>query len=477
MISTNGYQVDQSALIEQLFAEIKALKERVLVLENVEKENVKLRKENTILREKLSKYENPKNSRNSSVPPSKDENRPLKTKSLREPSDKKIGGQQGHEGNTLKMTDTPDKVIEHVPDFCCACGSDLQNTPVEFVSKRQVVDLPVIKPEYIEHQVFKKQCSCGHSNCASFPENIKASISYGANAESLVGYLFSRQYMPFDRMREFFNDAFHLPISEGGIHELLNRLVAKSAPAYQLIKEKITESKVVGADETGAKINGKKSWFWAWQNNTLTYIVPSANRGFATIQANFENGFENAVLLHDCWKSHFQTPAVNHQLCTAHLLRELNYFIETNKDPWASKCRELIRDALHVKQNMKLEDYYNNHQPKLDILNRYDKLLEECLDEKIKDLVTFKKRLTKYKGYLFNFLNYPDVPPDNNGSERAIRNIKVKQKISGQFKSMAGAVNFATLRSITDTAIKNGQNVLNALFTIATLRVEPVTTD
>ncbi len=247
--------MDQSALIEQLLAEIKALKERVLFLENVEKENVKLRTENTILREKLSKYENPKNSRNSSVPPSKDENRPLKTKSLREPSDKKVGGQQGHEGNTLKMTDTPDKVIEYVPNFCLACGSDLQNRPVEFVSKRQVIDVPVIKPEYIEHQVFKKQCSCGHSNCASFPENVKASISYGANAESLVGYLFSRQYMPFDRMREFFNDAFHLPISEGGIHELLNRLVAKSAPAYQLIKEKITESKVVGADELSVAVS------------------------------------------------------------------------------------------------------------------------------------------------------------------------------------------------------------------------------
>lgn len=469
--------MDQSALIEQLFAKIKALEERMLVLENVDKENVMLRKENTVLREKLSKYENPKNSRNSSIPPSKDENRPLKTKSLREPSDKKVGGQQGHQGNTLKMTDTPDKVVEYVPDFCCACGSDLQDASVEFVSKRQVVDIPVIKPEYIEHRIFKKQCSCGHSNCSSFPENVNASISYGANAESLVGYLFSRQYMPFYRMKELFNNAFHLPISEGGLHELLNRLAAKSASAYELIKEKISESKVVGADETGAKINGVKSWIWTWQNDKLTFIVPSANRGFATIQSNFEFGFSNAVLVHDCWKSHFQTTAENHQLCTAHLLRELNYFIETNKDPWATKCRELIRDALHVKQSMKHEDYDNKHQPKLDILNRYDKLLEESVDEKIKDLIAFKKRIIKYKDYLFNFLVYPDVPPDNNGSERAIRNIKVKQKISGQFKSMTGAMNFAILRSITDTAIKNGQNVLGALFTIATLKVEPVITD
>lgn len=459
--------MDQNALIVQLFAEIKALKERMLVLE----------KENAILREKLSKYENPKNSRNSSIPPSKDENRPFKTKSLRQPSDKKVGGQKGHQGNTLKMTDTPDKVIEHLPNFCYACGSDLQDAPVEFVSKRQVIDIPVIKPQYIEHQVFKKQCRCGHSNSACFPDNVKASISYGANTEGLVGYLYSRQYMPFERMREFFNNAFHLPISEGGLHELLNRLVAKSTPAYQLIKDKIITSKVIGTDETGAKINGKKNWIWTWQNDTATFIVPSENRGFATIQANFENGLNNAVLIHDCWKSHFQTPALNHQICTAHLLRELNYFIETYNNTWAIKCRKLIRDALGVKQNMKRQDYYNNHQPRVEIINRHNKLLEEKVDEKIKDLVAFKKRLVKYKDYLFNFLFYADVPPDNNGSERAIRNIKVKQKISGQFKSMTGAMNFAILRSITDTAIKNGQNVLKALSIIAILNLDDVLTD
>lgn len=459
--------MNQSALIEQLFAKIKALEERLLVLENVEKENVKLRKENALLREKLSKYENPKNSRNSSIAPSKDENRPLKTKSLREPSNKKVGGQQGHEGNTLKMTDSPDKIIEYVPDFCCACGSDLQDASVEFVSKRQVIDIPVIKPEYIEHRIFKKQCGCGHSNCAAFPENVKASISYGANAESLVGYLYSRQYMPFDRMREFFNDAFHLPISEGGLHELLNRLVAKSAPAYQIIKEKITLSTVVGADETGAKINGEKCWMWTWQNEQLTYIVPSKNRGFSTIQYNFEHGFKNAVLIHDCWKSHFQTNVYDHQICTAHLLRELNYFIEVNNDPWAVKFRQLLLDSLELKETMSRNDYDRIKSLSKPIEEQLIKLLEQQVNPTIKALISFQKRMVKYKDYLFNFLKYPNVPPDNNGSERAIRNIKVKQKISGQFKSFEGAMNFAILRSITDTAIKNRQCVLKALFVIA----------
>lgn len=193
--------MDQSKLIEQLFAEIKQLKERMSVLE----------KENTVLRQKLSKYENPKNSRNSSIPPSKDENRPLKTKSLREPTDRKVGGQKGHEGSTLKMTENPDKIMEYVPDFCCECGHDLQGVTEEFVGKRQVVDIPIIKPQYVEHRIYRRTCNCGHLSCASYPKNVNASISYGANTESLVGYLYSRQYVPFHRMREFLMMHFLYP--------------------------------------------------------------------------------------------------------------------------------------------------------------------------------------------------------------------------------------------------------------------------
>ena len=453
--------MDQSKLIEQLFAEIKQLKESMSILE----------KENTALRQKLSKYENPKNSKNSSVPPSKDENRPSKTKSLREKTNRKIGGQKGHQGNTLKMSENPDQIIEHLPDFCNQCGYDLQDVAEELVGKRQVVDIPVIMPAYTEHRIYQRTCNCGHSTCSNYPQNVKASISYGANTESLVGYLYSRQYIPFERMREFFNDTFSLPISEGGIHKLLKRLANKATPAYNMIKEKIEASKVVGADETGAKINGKKCWVWSWQNDKLTFIAPSENRGFATIESNFKSGFKNAVLLHDCWKSHFKTPALDHQLCTAHLLRELNYFIEVHKDPWSIKFRQLLLDSLRVRQKMKQDDYYKHHPPKTDIELRFKKILEENANAKITELVTFHKRIVKYKDYIFNYLRYPDVPPDNNGSERAIRNIKVKQKISGQFKSFEGATNFAILRSITDTAIKNGQNVLKALFNVAELKV------
>ncbi|MCH7534260.1 MAG: IS66 family transposase [Bacteroidetes bacterium] len=426
-----------------------------------------LEKENAMLREKLSKYENPKNSQNSSLPPSKDENRPLRTKSLREKTGKRPGGQPGHDGNTLKMASTPDKILKHIPDYCSCCGDNISDLPCEFVGRRQVVDIPPVQPEYTEHRVYQKVCRCGHITKRDFPTGVNTPVSYGSNVESLIGYFHCRQYIPFERMREIFHDLFGLPLSEGGLHHILKRLASKALPAYELIRDKITCSKVVGTDETGVKINGKQHWYWTWQNETLTFIAASENRGFKTIEENFGQGLSRSVLVHDCWKSHFQTQAHTHQLCLAHLLRELNYFTERYKALWPGKFKKMLKEAIELKKQMNIADYYRSYQPRSNIEDALDALLDEEINQQHKELVSFKKRMLKYRDYLLSFLHYPDVPPDNNGSERAIRNVKVKQKISGQFKSMAGAIQFAILRSITDTAIKNGQNVLNALTLMA----------
>jgi transposase len=288
--------------------------------------------------------------------------------------------------------------------------------------------------------------------------------------ESLIGYFHCRQYIPFDRMREIFHDLFSLPLSEGGLHYILNRLTTKALGTYELIRNKLADSKVVGTDETGVKINGKNHWYWTWQNENLTLIAASENRGFKTIKENFNRGFSKGVLVHDCWRSHFKTPALTHQLCLAHLFRELNYFTERYKVTWPERIKKVFIRATEVKKQMSIEDYYQPYRPRSDVEDSLDVLLDEVIDEQHKELVSFKKRMVKYRDYLFNFLHYPKVPPDNNGSERAIRNVKVKLKISGQFKSMAGAKQFAVLRSITDTAIKNGKNVLNALGVIARLK-------
>lgn len=430
----------------------------------------KLTAENVDLRERLARYENPKNSRNSSVPPSKDENRPFKTKSLREKSGKRPGGQMGHKGSTLEMTKTPDAIVDHIPCFCGKCGSDLTELPSVLDGKRQVIDIPPVKPEYTEHRIFQKHCACGHTTSGTYPPEAIASVNYGPGVESLVGYFHTRQYLPFMRMKELFNDVLNIPISEGGLHCLLNRLTAKADPIYEQLRARIAQSKVVGTDETGAKINGKKGWMWTWQNDEVTFIVASLNRGYDTIQSHFPEGFPKSIIVSDCWKSHFQSVAAGHQLCMAHLMRELNYFQQRYKSPWATKCKSVFMRSIVIKKQMHPDDYRNHQQPLSLIETDMDELLSEHPDPKHKEVITFQKRLTKYRNHLFTFLYHPSVPPDNNGSERAIRNIKVKQKISGQFKSNSGAQGFAVLRSVTDTAIKNGQNVLSALLCTANLK-------
>lgn len=205
---------------------------------------------NKSLLERLAKYENPKNSNNSSIPPSKDENRAFKSKSLREASGKKPGGQHGHEGKTLEMVSSPDVIVAHNPLYCNHCGLDMSHLPAEMIERRQVVEIPPIKPIYIEHQSFVRTCTCGHTIIGSFPNVITPGISYGKSVESLSAYFYARQYLPFARMQEMFNDVFSLPISEGGIHQVLARATAKAEPAYKLIQERIKLAVIVGADET-----------------------------------------------------------------------------------------------------------------------------------------------------------------------------------------------------------------------------------
>jgi transposase len=430
-------------------------------------------KEIQYLKERLSKYENPKNSNNSSIPPSKDENRP-KRKSLREKTGRKQGGQKGRIGNTLKMVETPDIIEQHIPDYCSCCGKDVSNIHYEFSGKRQVIDIPEIKLNVTEHQIFKRVCSCGHITTSEFPTVANAPVSYGNNIESLIGYFHTRQYIPFRRMKEFLNDVFHVPISEGGIHYLLNKLVKKAEPAYKMIKQRLMSNSglAVGADETGVKVAGDKNWAWTWQNDEATFITITDNRAQRSITESFEDGFENAVLVHDCWRSHFNTKALSHQICLAHLLRDLNYLTERYNHKWSKVCKMLFKSSLDLKNRLRNVDYYIQNPKRTSIEERLDKLLDYNINPKNKELVTFRNRLIKYREFVFTFLYHPKVPPDNNGSERAIRNIKVKQKISGQFQSPNGAFNFAVLRSVTDTIIKNNQNVVNSLKVIANLHTD-----
>lgn len=317
---------------------------------SLEKEVVSLKKENAFLRERLAKYENPKNSRNSSMPPSKDENRSKPNQSLRKSSGKSVGGQKGREGKTLEMTATPDKIIELQPDYCNGCGLSLSEVTATKEQSRQIIDIPPIKAVFTEYQTFSKTCSCGCVTVANFPKGVNTPVSYGENIEALVAYFHARQYLPFARMKETLNDAFGIPISEGGIHCLLQRFAQKTTPIYQTIKQRVQDSKVIGTDETGIKVNGNKHWFWTWQTPNLTFIAHSNNRGSETVNREFPQGFPQGTLVHDGWKAQLKTVSKYHQSCLAHLQRTLNYLDQRYpKNIWATKFIKLLQDSLKLK--------------------------------------------------------------------------------------------------------------------------------
>lgn len=425
-----------------------------------------LEKENKFLRGLLVS----KNSQNSSKPPSTDIVKPKRTSSLRKSTGKKPGGQLGHKGNNLKIVACPDVIEKRTVDHCNACGSDLCGTPEVFVGKRQLIDLAPIKLITTEQQVYKRVCSCGHTSEGSFSNNANAPVGYGENIESLVAYFHARHYLPVDRMKEMFNDVFNTPISSGGICQLINRFANKTTPVYHLIKEKLMNSDQVGSDETGCKVNGKSHWFWTWQSPNLTYITHSSNRGYLTIEKHFPDGFPHGTLIHDAWRPHLKTKAKAHQLCTAHLSRELNYLVELYKeDHWAKDFSVLLQRSLKLKhkltgaQGASHAQLYERDQ----IISSFNDLLKKPPDKKDKKTYTFFKRMLKNEKHVFTFLYEQSICPDNNASERAIRNIKVKQKVSGQFKAEKSAMNFAKIRSVIDTTIKNGQDVVNALKIIA----------
>jgi transposase len=453
---------DLYALVYSLISELESLKTSHTQLQ---KEIVRLSQANQLLNQQLEKYRTPKNSGNSSKPPSSDLPKIQKTQSLRTPSGKKPGGQPGHEGTTLKISGTPDTIQQHIPNYCTCCGEDLSRYQAHHIGRRQVIDIPPIKPIVTEHQQFEVHCRCGHNNKASYPEGILTPVSYGPGVQSLVSYLSVRHYLPVERITELLSSLCGLSLSTGGVCYLLEKVKQKALPIYETIRQIIANGKVIGADETGVNINGKNYWAWTFQNTIATYIAIHQSRGKKAIDHIMPEGFENNILVTDCWAAYFKDSAAGHQLCTAHLLRELKFFIQKYPDNnWAPRLSELITSAIHERKKDELSP-----QKSKEITQTFLKLIKEPVNQKIKELMTFQKRMVKYSDYVFAFLDDSQIPPDNNGSERAIRNFKIKLKVSNFFKSTAGSETYAVIRSVIDTAIKNHQNPYEVTRLIAIL--------
>jgi transposase len=247
-------------------------------------------------------------------------------------------------------------------------------------------------------------------------------------------------------------------MSEGTIDNILAKAADSVLPIYHGIKEEVSNSATIGGDETGIKVNNAKYWAWTWQTALATYISISKSRGFETINNTFPGGFPKATYVSDSLSAQLKTTAKSHQLCMAHLLRDLTYFQEIYLISWPTQMKDLLLKAIQLKNTMTIEQYTEPLGERSQLIRDFGVLLNQTLPGNVPKILPFQKRIIKRQHQVFPFLFSPGVPYDNNGSERAIRNIKVKQKVSGGFRSERGAEIFAILRSVFDTMLKKGGN-------------------
>ena len=433
---------------------------------NIESLNHQLRKKDAEivkLKDRLSKYENPeKNSGNSGTPPSKERMRDeivRRTKTLRKPSDKKPGGQEGHKGYKLSCISNPDEVVDDTPNYCTNCGESLADAERILDYVTQVVSIPELKPVVKEIRHYVMVCkNCGE-RIRTTPRRRSNDVIYDASVKSLVVYLSVVQFLPYGRIANFLHDVLGLSPSEGSLVNWVNEAKRKAQPIIDKIKEYIKSSNVVGFDESGCYCNKRLDWAWIAQTVYYTLLFRADSRGSKVLVEQFGDSLDRMTAVTDRHSAYFALHFLNHQVCLAHLLRELQYLSELNTtQKWSEKVANLFREAIH-ERNVNPTDIIS----KAPWLDKLDSFLKLNVSELGKKFDTFKKGLIKCRDYIFNFLEDPVIPSDNNASERGIRKLKIKLKNSCTFRSDLGADAFLELHSVVETAKKHDQTPFNAI--------------
>lgn len=433
---------------------------------NIESLKHQLRKKNeeiTELKDRLSKYENPeKDSSNSNTPPSKErieDEIVRRTKTLRKSSGKKPGGQVGHKGHKLSCIDTPDEIVDDIPNYCTNCSESLADAERILDYVTQVVSIPDIKPVIKEIRHYVMICkNCGE-RIRTTPKRRSNDVVYDASVKSLVVYLSVVQFLPYGRIASFLHDVLGLSPSEGSLVNWVNEAKRNAQPIVDKIKEYIMSSNIVGFDESGCYCNKRLDWAWIAQTVYYTLLFRANSRSSKVLTEQFGDSLERMTAVTDRHSAYFALHFLNHQVCLAHLLRELQYLseLDTNQK-WSEQIANLFREAIH-ERNTNPTAIIN----KTSWLDKLDSLLKLNVSNLGKKFNTLKNGLIKCRDYIFNFLEDPMIPSDNNASERGIRKLKIKLKNSCTFRSDFGADAFLELHSVVETAKKHNQTPFNAI--------------
>jgi len=445
------------------------------ILQDQAKQIGVLQSQVTELQSKLNK-----NSRNSSKPPSSDGLNKPAPKSLRVAGDKPTGGQKGHPGSTLCQATEPDKIVIHdVPDHCQACQ---QKLPFAYVSEtRQVFDLPSLQFEVTEHHAMQAICACGQVHTAQFPVGVNAGVQYGPRAQAAMVHLNQNHAVSVQRTAALMQDLFGLSVSQATVIKAGVASAAILQPTVNAIGQAAVNAGVLHADETGLRVVKKLHWLHVLATDTLTWMGCHPKRGGEAFESLALLQQFKGVLVHDGWMP-YKALQCQHALCNAHHLRELTYLLEEQDHAWAGDMIELLTHANHL-DNLNCADgqspNYSSQKYQAEVRQLrelYEAILAQAEVDNPVLPSTGKRgrakqskatnligRLRDYKDDVWRFMSQPDVPFTNNLAEQTVRMPKVKQKVSGCFRTLSGAQAYCVIRSYCATMHKQGVNVFDSL--------------
>jgi transposase len=420
------------------------------------------------------------NSTNSSKPPSSDSPFTKPTpKTLRRRSGRKPGGQPGHPGSTLALVADPNVRKRHEPGPCTGCGADLSDAPEVGVERRQVFDLPPLQVRVLEHQLISRRCECGTTSCGTAPQGVTAPVQYGPRITAIVLYLYAGQFLSKKRTAQALAELFDTPVSEGTVATMAKRAADGLDGFLAEVGDRIAAAEVAGFDETGLRVAGKLHWVHCARTGKYTLITCHPRRGTKGIDAAGVLSRFEGVAVHDAWAPYDTYADVEHQLCCAHALRELAAVTDTAPTDadwcWATQAADTLVaiQTLVAQATIGGADQVDPH-----VLDKQVRLYRSAVrigatqtsartSKVMRKHNALARRLRDRQDDYLRFTTDRRIPPDNNGSERDIRMIKLRQKVSGCLRTLTGAQQFCAIRSYLSTAAKHGRTFLDTLIMLA----------